>query len=95
MPESKAEIILTKDAQRDLDSLDRKTLNRTIKAFGMLSRNPKHGKALAKPLKPAYSYRFGTPQGEFRAAYIKHQRKLLVLAVGLRKEIYKTLKKRI
>ncbi len=88
-------VLLTKDAQEDLDTFIVDVLERVYTALDRLVQNPQLGKQLQANLKPARSYRFGTPQGEFRICYLIHDGQIVVLAIGPRKEIYQSLAKRL
>jgi len=57
-----------------------------------LEKAPDLGKSL-KGKQNLYSYRFGTPGGEYRAIYRIKKESVLVVLVGPRKEIYEILRR--
>lgn len=88
-------IVLLKEAQKDLGKLDPKILERTRDSLGRLANNPKLAKKLSGTLKDVFSFRFGTPSGEYRVAFLHQRDKIIVLAIGPREGFYKTLEKRV
>lgn len=89
------EVILLKDAQKDLGRLNSSIHKRVLKALDKLAENPRLAKGLSGDLKQIHSYRFGTPSGEFRIAFLHKPNKLIVLAIGPRKEIYQNLRRKV
>jgi mRNA-degrading endonuclease RelE of RelBE toxin-antitoxin system len=89
-----SEIILLKEAQKDLNKLNASVRKRVLKALDKLAENPRLAKRLSGDLKQVHSYRFGTPSGEFRIAFLRESEKLIILAIGSRKEIYRDLRRK-
>ena len=69
-------VLLLKEAQKDLDSLSPKVVKQTLKALGRLAKNPNLAKKLSGDLSGVCSYRFGTPSGEFRIAFLSKPQNL-------------------
>lgn len=87
-------VLLLKDAQRDLKNLDPSVRGRVLRALDRLVKNPDLGKKLSGDLGDVYSYRFGTPAREFRVAFVRQQRKIIVIAIGPREGFYDRLRRR-
>jgi len=77
------------DQIRDLDLQIKSQVGTAVKRLG---KAPDLGKSL-KGRKNLYSYRFGTPGGEYRAIYRIKKESVLVVLVGPRKEIYEILRR--
>ena len=92
--EKNNQILLTKEAKKDLDNQNIQVVKKVKTALNRIQQNPTLGKILTGKLKPVRSYRFGTPQGEFRVCYLLEDEFILVLIVGHRKDVYKNLAKR-
>jgi len=73
---------------KDLNKLDKKQCKRLInKIESEISSNPKKGKALTGEYKGLYSYR----AGDYRVIYTILKDAILILKIGHRKEIYKSI----
>ncbi|MBS3740427.1 type II toxin-antitoxin system RelE/ParE family toxin [Candidatus Bipolaricaulota bacterium] len=77
------------DQIRELDPQIRSQVGKAVKR---LEKAPELGKPL-KNKENLYSYRFGTPGGEYRAIYRIKEESVLVVLVGPRKEIYEILRR--
>jgi len=86
------EILYGPKAADQIRGLDPQIRSQVGKAVKRLEKAPELGKPL-KGKDNLYSYRFGTPGGEYRAIYRIKKESVLVVLVGPRKEIYEILRR--
>jgi len=89
------EIRLNKNVRKTLKKLGKGINQRLKTALKKLEENPKLGKGLSG-YSGFYSYRTGTPEGEYRIIYrLKREEELvLVDLIGPREEVYEILKRK-
>lgn len=96
MPKRKYELILPSVVlKQDLKFLSPLVEKRVDKALGLIQEHPELAKRLSGKFSKVYSYRFGTPEGEYRIAFMIEGEKLVVLVVKPRRDVYQELGKRI
>ena len=90
MKESRYRVFFTREAKRNVEKLDSSIKKIIKKAIESLAVNPAKGKPLAYDLAGLHSLR----TADYRIIYRIRERQLriIVVAVGHRKEIYKRLK---
>lgn len=86
------EVVYGPKAVDKIGDLDPQIKSQVGTAVKRLGKAPDLGKSL-KGRKNLYSYRFGTPGGEYRAIYRIKKESVLVVLVGPRKEIYEILRR--
>ena len=80
------ELIYTKNARRDIRKLDRVAQKKLAKALQRLAKKPFfYGKKLILPQLGGYRYRIGN----YRVIFDVEDKKIIILRVGHRKEIYR------
>lgn len=82
----------TDEALKTIEGMDKIIKKRVKKGIEYLARDSKQGKMLTRELRGRWSYRVG----DYRIIYrIYHQELIImVLAIGHRKEIYKTARRK-
>lgn len=90
MNRDQKEILYGPKAADQIRELDPQIKSQVDKAIKRLRKAPDLGKLL-KGKQNLYSYRFGTPGGEYRAIYRIKEEVILVVLLGPRKEIYEIL----
>lgn len=79
-------LIYTKNAHRDIKKLDRVAQKKLAKALQRLARKPFfYGKKLILPQLGGYRYRIGN----YRVIFDVEDKKIIILRVGHRREIYR------
>lgn len=75
--------------RKKYEKLDRHILKRLKESAERLTQSPKLGKQLSG-YKNTYSYRIGTPGGEYRIIYelIPEDKAIFIFLVGSREEVY-------
>ncbi len=88
---SRYEVVYTPRAERLIRGLDEGIRLLCLEAIRLLAEDPLRGKRLHGELKGVFSYR----TGDYRILYEVHQRQLrvLVLALGHRRDIYERIKR--
>ena len=83
----------TEEAKTNIQGLDKKKKRQIKTAIERIAENPEIGKRLSHELKGLLSYR----SGDWRIIYrvFRDQILVIILTVGHRKEIYKTIKRKI
>ena len=86
-------VFYTPSAQRDIQRLPKDILNLFVNAVKRLASNPYTGKRLHGPLRGLCSYR----TGDYRIIYEiqEKQIRIIVIAVGHRREIYEIVRRRL
>lgn len=80
------ELIYTKNARRDIKKLDRVAQKKLAKALERLRKKPFfYGKKMILPQLGGYRYRIG----DHRIIFDIEDKKIIILRVGHRKEIYR------
>lgn len=92
MNKDQKEILYGPTAADQIQELDPQIKSQVGKALKRLRKAPDLGKPL-RGKQNLYSYRFGTPGGEYRAIYRIKEKSVLVVLVGPRKEIYDILRR--
>jgi len=81
------ELIYTKNARRDIKKLDRVAQKRLAKALGRLREKPCfYARKLVLPQLGGYRYRIG----DYRVIFEIKDKKIIILRVGHRREIYRS-----
>lgn len=79
-------------AAKQIRKLDKHIKERVGKSLERLAYHPDLGKPL-KGKENLWSYRFGTPGGEYRAVYRIKSEAILIILVGSRESVYEILKR--
>ncbi len=89
------EVRLNKNVRKTLEKLGKGVNDRLKTALKKLEEKPKLGKPLSG-YKGFYSYRTGTPGGEYRIIYRLEREKNLILVdlIGSREEVYEILERK-
>ena len=94
-PTKPVQTLLLEGAQKDFEDASPKVRGCILRALDRLAQKPTLAKKLSGDLNDVYSYRFGTPAGEFRIAFVRQPQKLIVIAIGPREGFYDRLKRRV
>lgn len=81
--------------RKKYEKLDKHILIKLKEGADRLAKSPKLGKQLSG-YKNTYSYRIGTPGGEYRIIYdlIPEDKTIFIFLVGLREEVYDLLNRK-
>ena len=84
-PSEKFELLYTKTALQDIQKLDRVAKKKIKQEIEFYSQKPfSYAKKLINPSLGSYRWRIG----HYRVVFDLHQRKIIILRIGHRREIY-------
>lgn len=86
------ELEYSPQAAKQIRNLDKHIKDRVGRSLRRLAYQPDLGKPL-KGKENLWSYRFGTPGGEYRAVYRIKPEAILIILVGSRESVYEILKR--